>query len=169
MSEAGSPHAATAPARRREDEGIDIVAACRRLHAAIDRLDELAARTAGVSRSDLRCLNLLEFGPLPATTIAKQLNLATGSVTALIDRLEAKSLVTRVRDNGDRRVVKVQITAKVFELIGPIYMGFSENMRRLVGAYPAARQRLAVQHLLDVAQTCEQELMKHIAITETSL
>ena len=74
-------------ASAQQGNGVDIVGACRRLHAPIDRLDELAANKAGVSRSDLRCLNLLEFGPLPATAIAKQLKLATGSVTALIDRL----------------------------------------------------------------------------------
>jgi len=134
---------------------MDIVGACRRLHASIDRLDELVATTAGVSRSDLRCLNLLEFGPLPATVIAKQLNLATGSVTALVDRLEAKGLVTRSREDADRRVVKIQATAKVFELIGPVYLGFADRLRQMVTTYPAARQRLAVKHLIDVAQVCE--------------
>lgn len=158
MTVPGRKHPSLVHASGRQGDGVDIVGACRRLHAAIDRLDELAASTAGVSRSDLRCLNLLEFGPLPATAIAKQLNLATGSVTALVDRLEAKGLVTRLREGGDRRVVKVQATAKVFELIGPIYMGFSDRLRRLVGAYPAARQRMAVKHLIDVAQTCESEL-----------
>jgi DNA-binding MarR family transcriptional regulator len=131
------------------------VGACRQLHAAIDRLDELAAGKAGISRSDLRCLNLLEHGPLPATVIAKQLNLATGSVTALIDRLESKALVTRMREEGDRRVVRVQATARVFELIGPVYLGFANRLRQLVEGYPEANRELAVEHLADVAQACE--------------
>lgn len=143
-------------------EAVDIVAACRRLHAAIDRLDELAASTAGVSRSDLRCLNLLEFGPLPATAIARELNLATGSVTALVDRLESKGLVTRSREGADRRVVKVQATAKVFELIGPVYLGFSQRLQRVAATYPAAQQRLAVKHLVDVAQACELQVSEHV-------
>ena len=139
-------------------DGVDIVGACRRLHASIDRLDEFVATTVGVSRSDLRCLNLLEFGPLPATAIAKQLNLATGSVTALIDRLEKKGLVARLREGSDRRVVKVLATAKVFELVGPIYLGFADQLRRLVVTYPLGNRQLAVKHLLDVAQICELEL-----------
>lgn len=143
-------------AQQRDD--VDIVGACRRLHASIDRLDELAASTAGVTRSDLRCLNLLEFGPLPATAIAKQLNLATGSVTALIDRLEAKGLVTRLREAVDRRVVKVQATPRVFELIGPIYLGFANRLLNLVETYPVGDRSLAVKHLIDVAQICEMEL-----------
>ncbi len=160
MTDLGNQQSPAAKVSRRQTEGGDIVGACRRLHAAIDRLDEFAANVAGVSRSDLRCLNLLEFGPLRATTIAEQLNLATGSVTALIDRLEAKSLVTRVREGSDRRVVKVKATEKVFELIGPVYLGFSNELRQLIKTYPLARQRLAVQHLIDVAKTCEQELVK---------
>jgi DNA-binding MarR family transcriptional regulator len=147
--------AAASPPAPKHHAGEDIVGACRQLHTAIDRLDELAASMAGISRSDLRCLNLLEHGPLPATVIARQLNLATGSVTALIDRLESKALVTRLREEGDRRVVRVQATAKVFELIGPVYLGFANRLRLLVMGYPAADRELAVQHLLDVAGACE--------------
>ncbi len=136
----------------------DIIGSCRRLHAAIDRLDELVARTAGISRSDLRCLNLLEFGPLPASAIARQLNLATGSVTALVDRLEAKGLVNRMRAEDDRRVVTIQATPKVFEIVGPIYLGFANRLRTKVEAYSPSQQRMAVRHLSDVAETCELEI-----------
>lgn len=136
----------------------DIIGSCRRLHAAIDRLDELVARTAGISRSDLRCLNLLEFGPLPASAIARQLNLATGSVTALVDRLEAKGLVNRMRAEDDRRVVTIQATPKVFEIVGPIYLGFANRLRARVDAYAPDERRLAAKHLGDVAQTCELEV-----------
>jgi len=79
-------HAAASPTDSLRP-AVDIVGACRRLHAAIDRLEERVADAAGISLSDLRYLNLLELGPLPATAIARQLHLATGSVTALIDRL----------------------------------------------------------------------------------
>ena len=155
MSIRNRASAADSPPAPQQPAGDDIVGACRQLHAAIDRLDELAAAMAGISRSDLRCLNLLELGPLPATVIARQLNLATGSVTALVDRLESKALVTRLREEGDRRVVRVQATAKVFELIGPVYLGFANRLRLVVKGYPAADRKLAVQHLLDVASACE--------------
>jgi DNA-binding Lrp family transcriptional regulator len=147
-------HSASTPPDLRPPAS-DIVGACRRLHAAIDRLDERVATAADISRSDLRCLNLLEFGPLPATAIARQLNLATGSVTALIDRLEAKGLVARLRSGNDRRVVQVQATAKVFQVIGPIYIGFADRLRQQVKVYTAAERKLAIKHLLDVAEVCD--------------
>ena len=40
----------------------DLVAACRRLFSAIDKLDAEAASRVGVARNDLRCRNLLETG-----------------------------------------------------------------------------------------------------------
>ena len=69
--------------------------------------------------------------------------------------------MTRLREGADRRVVKVQATPKVFELIGPIYLGFAQRLSRVVKPYPTAQQRLAVQHLIDVAETCELEVAAH--------
>ena len=54
-------------------------------------------------------------------------------------------------------MVRVQATAKVFELIGPVYLGFASRSRLLVEGYLPAEQGLAVQHLLDVAQACGSE------------
>lgn len=149
---------AATDASARQSDSDHIIASCRRLHAAIDRLDELVAREAGISRSDLRCLNLLEFGPQSPTAIARELNLTTGSVTALVDRLEAKGLVERVREASDRRVVTIQATPSVFEIIGPIYLGFANRLRKRVASYSASDRRLAAKHLSDVAETCELEV-----------
>jgi len=76
-------------------------------------------------------------------------------VTALIDRLEGKGLVARLRESTDRRVVQVQATAKVFEVIGPIYLAFAGRLRRQARTYGAAERKLAVKHLLDVAEVCD--------------
>lgn len=128
-----------------------VIAACRRLHAAIDALDQRAADLLGLSRGDLRCLNLLEAGPQTPTRIATSLGLSTGSVTALIDRLEARGLAERGRDPSDRRGVLVTATAKVFTTIGALYAGCSDLLRAKVAAYPTAEQADAVRHLNDIA------------------
>lgn len=128
-----------------------VIAACRRLHAAIDALDQRAADMLGLSRGDLRCLNLLEMGPVTPSRIATSLGLSTGSVTALIDRLEAKGLVERSRDPSDRRGVLVSATPKVFKTIGALYASCSEILKTTVAAYPLAEQIDAVRHLNDIA------------------
>lgn len=135
----------------KQPEADPVVAACRRLHAAIDALDQRAADMVGLSRGDLRCLNLLEMGPMTPTRIASRLGLSTGSVTALIDRLEAKGLVKRSRDPSDRRGVLVAATPKVFSTIGALYASCSEILKAAVAAYPASEQDDAVRHLNDIA------------------
>lgn len=133
------------------DTGADVIAACRRLHAAIDGLDQAAADILGVSRSDLRCLNMLEHGPVHPKQVSASLGITPGSVTAMIDRLEAKGLVERARTPGDRRGVLVSATPLVFHTVGELYRSCAIALRELVLSYPRSEQLLAVRHLTEAA------------------
>ncbi|MBC7988841.1 MAG: MarR family transcriptional regulator [Luteimonas sp.] len=99
----------------------DVMAASRRVHAAIDSIDALISQHLGVQRSDLRCLNLLEHGPVTAGEIAARIGLTSGSVTALVDRLERAGFVERRRSSTDRRSVEVAIPDAAFGRIAPLY------------------------------------------------
>lgn len=136
-------------------DGSDVLVACRRLHAAIDALDHTAAGLLGISRNDLRCLNLLEHGPLPPSRIAVALSLTSGSTTALIDRLEKKGLVHRANHPVDRRGILVSATPRVFESIGQLYRSCADAVRRAVSTYPLKEQTDAVRHLTDAAEAWE--------------
>lgn len=133
----------------------DIVGACRRLYAALDRLDQAAAESLGISRNDLRCLNLLEHGPLPPARIGPALGLTSGGVTALLDRLEGRGLVVRARDPHDRRGIRVSLTPLVFRTVGRLYRAYADEMRALVGRYGAEEGAAAARHLDDAAHACD--------------
>ncbi len=66
---------------------------------------------------------LLNVGTQEALTmseIANALQLTLSSVTALVDKLEAKAFVTRQRSLEDRRIVRVSLTAEgrqLYELV----------------------------------------------------
>ncbi|MEM1030083.1 MAG: MarR family transcriptional regulator [Myxococcota bacterium] len=128
-----------------------LVAACRALYAAIDRLDHVAARRVGVSRNDLRALNALERGPLRAGDLAHALELTTGSVSTLIDRLEHRGLVERRREAGDRRVVLVALTDRTFAALGPLYRRVADQVIAAAAAYGPDERIAALRHLEDVA------------------
>jgi DNA-binding MarR family transcriptional regulator len=132
-----------------------VVAACRRLHASIDALDQAAASMLEVSRSDLRCLNLLEHGPVTPKMIGERLSLTSGSVTALIDRLERKGLVARQPDERDRRGVRVCATPATFAQVGALYRSCADALCAAVAAYPPDEQAAAVRHLSDAATAWE--------------
>lgn len=136
-------------------ETAAIVQACRQLHSAIDRLDEAAARLIDVTRNDLRCLNLLEHGPLAPKDIALQLNLTTGSVTALIDRLETKGLAVRKADPNDRRAISVSATPKVFKKLGTFYKSFAQQLILAVSGYDYEEKQAVTRHFGDATSACE--------------
>jgi DNA-binding MarR family transcriptional regulator len=131
-----------------------IVTACRALYAAIDRLDHEAAEAIGVSRSELRCLNLLEHGPCRPRDIAKALDLTTGSVTTMLDRLEQKGLIQRSQRQSDRRSILISATPEVFRQVGPVYRAVAQSLVATVGTYPDEEQTMAIRHLNDVTHAC---------------
>lgn len=69
------------------------------------------AERLGLSGTDHKCFELVRAAtaPLTAGQIAQLSGLSTGAVTGVIDRLERRSFVRRVRDPHDRRKVLVEI------------------------------------------------------------
>src|SRR5262245_49523593 len=87
------------------------------------------AQKFGLSVTDLKTLDILQRrGELTAGEIALHTSLATASVTSLIDRLEKRRLVRRLRDPGDRRRVVVKLTATLEKTIAPLFESLSRRM-----------------------------------------
>lgn len=67
------------------------------------------AEATGMCPSDHKALDLiLRHGGMTAGELSTETGLASASVTSLIDRLEAKGYVQRVRGRTDRRRIKVE-------------------------------------------------------------
>ena len=65
----------------------------------------------GISMAHLQTLWILqEHGPQPMTHLADFLGVAVPNATGIIDRMEQRGLVERLRDGADRRVVIVRQT-----------------------------------------------------------
>jgi len=65
----------------------------------------------GISMAHLQTLWILqEHGPQPMTRLADLLGVAVPNATGIIDRMEQRGLVERLRDAADRRVVTVRQT-----------------------------------------------------------
>ena len=89
----------------------EILVALRRITRAIDIHSRYLASTFGLTGPQLVCLRVL--GRLGHTTpgeLAKQVDLSQATVTGIVDRLAARQLVARNRNENDRRHVTVTIT-----------------------------------------------------------
>jgi DNA-binding MarR family transcriptional regulator len=113
-----------------------VLDASRAYSTAAVMLHALVAERIGLSTADLKTLDLLQrVGAQTAGEIAAHTGLATASVTAMIDRLAQKGLVSRVRDRSDRRRVIVSLTSKVERSIAPFFAPLSRRMIELSRAY----------------------------------
>jgi DNA-binding MarR family transcriptional regulator len=119
------------PGVRRRNLVEGILAAGRESSAATVLLHTAIAERSGLTATDTKTIDtLMRLGPVTAGEIAGYTGLATASVTSLIDRLEKKKLVRRVRDARDRRRVIVEPVlpriADCQNVFGPIREGFAE-------------------------------------------
>ena len=82
----------------------DVSMALRELVQGWERYREAVADELGVGTSEVITLGYLYHdGPRTPSEIGQRLNLTSGSVTALLDRLEAAAYVTRSQNPDDRR------------------------------------------------------------------
>lgn len=104
------------------------------LWKAYEALREHAERhihSLGIGASDFAVLEaLLHKGPLPVNTIGGLVHLTSGSITAAVDRLEAKGLVERQNDASDRRARIVHLTADGRKLISCAFADHEAALER---------------------------------------
>jgi MarR family transcriptional regulator, 2-MHQ and catechol-resistance regulon repressor len=82
-----------------------------RCYRAVSQIAESSIAEAGLCLSDFAALEaLLHKGPLTITGIQAKVLLASGSMTAAVDRLERKGLVTRKATPSDRRAKLLELT-----------------------------------------------------------
>lgn len=85
---------------------------------AVQRNAESSIAGLEIGLSDFAVLELLlHKGPQPVNRIGRKVLLASGSMTAAVDRLEARSLVRRTIDPEDLRTRIVQLTKAGRKLI----------------------------------------------------
>jgi DNA-binding MarR family transcriptional regulator len=106
---------------RREAIVDEFGAAIRAYQTSNDNWDQAMSDHYGINRTDARCIDLVDqAGGMTAGELARAAGLTTGAVTAVIDRLERAGLAQRVRDDEDRRRVRIETTPKVWEMVEPL-------------------------------------------------
>ncbi len=89
---------------------------------------------------------LAEEGPQMMRSIASHLGVAVNSLTAIVDGLEKKAIVTRIRSAEDRRVVHVELTALGRETASSARLAKTKFHKSLLSNLSDDEQK----HLLDL-------------------
>ena len=95
----------------------------------------------------LRILRGAEPDALTCGEIGERLVSPGPDVTRLLDRLEQRGLVTRLRDAEDRRVVRARITDSGIDLLGELDDPVGRLLTRLLGPLGPERLRTLVELL----------------------
>ena len=114
----------------------EIVFQIRRLIQAEEYHTKALNKTYQVSSPQLNCLMaLLKKGPLPPSQIARQILVESSTVTGIIDRLEQKGFVQRIRSSKDRRKISIELTDSGRRLISyappPIQLKLHDGLKQL--------------------------------------
>jgi MarR family transcriptional regulator, 2-MHQ and catechol-resistance regulon repressor len=96
----------------------------------------------GLGHSDFAVLEvLLNKGPQPVNTIGKKVLLASGSITAAVDRLESRKLLQRRADPKDRRSRIVQLTTSGRDLIERAFEKHAVDMEETMAVLKTAERK----------------------------
>ena len=91
----------------------EIMQSLRRIFKAIQDYSHKVSEEFGITGPQLWALKTISQNEsLSLSDLGKRMYLHPSTITGVIDRLEKKRYVTRIRDQVDRRVIYVQLTAE---------------------------------------------------------
>ncbi len=111
-------------------------------------------KPAALSPTQYNVLRILRGSgePLSCGEIADRMITREPDMTRLLDRLEKRGLVSRCRQQTDRRVVRTKITARGLDLLAPLDGAVVKMHRRQLGHLGSAKLRQLIALLEEARQ-----------------
>lgn len=129
-------------------------------------LHQALAQSVGLNATDTKCVDLILRSPegmVTAGRLSEMTGLTTGAITHILDRLEKRRFVERVRDKQDRRKVFIRVRPESLEPLMPKYEAIGRAYMALHEQYSDKELRFACDYLEKTTRITEQELAKVIA------
>lgn len=130
-------------------DAVRILQSVRRVEQCVELYSKRLVRLYQVTTPQLVALmTIADIGKCTMTALGKAIYLSPSTVVGIVDRLEEKGLLLRVRDTQDRRNVYVSLTEKGQELLdlspSALPEGFSLALQLL-----SADERLVLVNTLE--------------------
>jgi len=115
---------------------------------------QTVANHAGISNSDMDCLDFLVMeSRVTAGRLAEMTGLTTGAITGVVDRLEKAGFVRRERDADDRRKVFIAPIPENIAKFGRLYEHMQRAMLKEWETYSDAELKLLLRFATQSYQT----------------
>ncbi len=124
------------------------------------------AQTVGLNATDTKCLDLIlsgAGGPVTAGALSARTGLTTGAITHILDRLEKRGFIERVRDAEDRRKVFIRVHEEQLAELVPKYEAIGQAYMSLARQYDDGQLELICEYMERTSEMSERELAKLVA------
>lgn len=129
---------------------------------AIAQLNALIAAKMGVAATDLDALDALaRHGPDTAASLAKRVDLTSGSISRMIDRLVNVGCVRRIPDENDRRRVLLETTEEGLARVRSYWAGLATCTRSDLETFTTAELDI-IQRFIDQARDSTISELDHL-------
>jgi DNA-binding MarR family transcriptional regulator len=144
-----------------------IIGAVSALIRAEHRHAAFVATTLGLPLADTLALYHLANEPLSAKALGERLNLTSGSITALIDRLVDRKIARRLPHPSDRRAVMVELTKTGHSQSWEVMQFFVGKVIALATELPPAERIIInrfLERLVEAVQTDTDRLIRESGV-----
>lgn len=116
-------------------EAIGTYVKLMRAYRSVSARVEAMVAAEGLTLTQLGVLEgVLHKGPMTHRELGRKVLTSAGNMTDVVDKLEARGLVRRVRAAADRRQVRVELTASGRTLIENLFPRHANDIARVMGA-----------------------------------
>jgi len=137
-------------------------------YRALSLLAERSIANTGLCLTDFVALEaLLHKGPLTISEIQDKVRLASGSMTAAVDRLEKLGLVVRKSSASDRRARVIELTAQGKRLAASSFERHAKDLEVLMSALSQAEKEQLYESLKKLGLLAAEKL-SHQEATDNS-
>lgn len=147
----------------------DVLVALRRIIRATDIQSKRLAKTCGLTIPQVMVLRSIgELGDVTVKTLAQGVSLSQATVTTILNRLEQREMVVRVRAASDKRIVNARLTQKGVETLQTVPSLLHDRFIERFEQLPPNRQADLVDTLSDLAAMMDADALDAAPVLDLS-
>jgi MarR family transcriptional regulator, organic hydroperoxide resistance regulator len=144
----------------------EIIRSIRQIIRAVDIFSKQLRDKYGLNSSQISCLNYLFYTQLPLsmTDLSNELYLSHSMLTSIVDQLEKKELVKRVRTQEDRRTIYIELTEAGREMANSAPTSLQKKLTDGLSKIPDREKESIIASLHTVVRLLEAGELKALPV-----
>ena len=142
-----------------ENKAIEIVKNLKGIMDLFGKAVKSEFKEKNLTSSQVMVIGILSHRKeLKTSELSKELGLSNSTVSGILDRLEEKNLIERIRSEEDRRVIKVRVNKEFKSSMASKYMGVEEKITNIINKSPNEEIDFILKGLENLRKMLEEEI-----------